>query len=35
MKKTPQDKIIAQLESDIERNKLEMFEMKGEIQILK
>ena len=35
MKKTPQDKIIEQLESDIERHKLEIFEMKGEIQILK
>ena len=33
--KTSQDKIIEQLESDIERHKLEIFEMKGEIKILK
>ena len=32
---TPQDKIIEQLESDIERQKLEIFELKGEIKILK
>ena len=35
MKKTPQGKIIEQLESDIERHKLKIFEMKGEIKILK
>ena len=35
MKKTPQDKIIEQLESDIERHKLKIFEMQSEIQILK
>ena len=33
--KTPQDRIIEQLESDIERQKLEIFELKGEIKILK
>ena len=32
---TPQDKIIDQLESDIERLKLEIFELKGEVKILK
>ena len=32
---TPQDKIIEQLESDIERYKLEIFELTGEIKILK
>ena len=32
---TPQDRIIEQLESDIERQKLELFELKGEIKILK
>ena len=32
---TPQDKIIKQLESDIERYKLEIFELKGEVKILK
>ena len=34
-KGTPQDRIIEQLESDIERQKLEIFELKGEIKILK
>ena len=32
---TPQDKIIEQLESDIERLKLEIFELKGENKILR
>ena len=32
---TPQDKIIEQLESDIERYKLEIFELQGEVKILK
>ena len=32
---TPQDKIIEQLESDIERYKLEVFDLKGEVKILK
>tara|TARA_B100000315_G_C14470431_1_gene538054 strand:- start:645 stop:794 length:150 start_codon:yes stop_codon:yes gene_type:complete len=32
---TPQEKIIEQLESDIERLKIEIFELKGEINILK
>ena len=32
---TPQDKIIEQQESDIERLKLEIFELKGEVKILK
>ena len=32
---TPQDKIIEQLESDIERFKLEIFELKGELKITK
>ena len=32
---TPQDKIIDQLESDVERLKLEIFEIKGENKILK
>ena len=32
---TPQDKIIDQQESDIERLKLEVFELQDEIKILK
>ena len=32
---TPEEKIIEQLESDIERLKLELFELKGENKILK
>ena len=32
---TPQDNIIEQQESDIERLKLEIFELKGEVKILK
>ena len=32
---TPQEKIIEQLESDIERLKIEIFGLKGEINILK
>ena len=32
---TPQDRIIEQLESDIERQKLEIYELRGEIKILK
>ena len=32
---TPQDKIIEQLESDVERMKLEIFELKGELKITK
>ena len=32
---TPQDSIIEQQESDLERLKLEIFELKGEIKILK
>ena len=32
---TPQDKIIEQLESDIERFKLEIFELKGALRITK
>ena len=32
---TPQDKIIDQLESDIERLKLEIFELKGDNKLLK
>ena len=32
---TPQDKIIEQLESDIGRLKLEIFELKGELKITK
>ena len=32
---TPQDKIIDQLESDVERLKLEIFELKGENKIIK
>ena len=32
---TPQDRIIEQQESDLERLKLEIFELKGEIKILK
>ena len=32
---TPQEKIIEQLESDIERLKLEMFELKGDNKLLK
>ena len=32
---TPQDRIIGQQEADIERLKLEVFELKGEIKILK
>ena len=32
---TPQDKIIEQLESDIERYKLEIFELQGEVKIIK
>ena len=32
---TPQDKIIEQQESDIERLKLDIFELQGEIKILK
>ena len=35
MKKTPQERIINQLESDIERYKLEIFELKGEIKVLR
>tara|TARA_B100001971_G_C17816551_1_gene346767 strand:+ start:218 stop:409 length:192 start_codon:yes stop_codon:yes gene_type:complete len=34
-KKTPHDRIIEQQESDLERQKLEIFELKGEIKILK
>ena len=33
--RTPQARIIEQLESDIERQNLEIFELKGEIKILK
>ena len=33
--KTPQDIIIEQLESDIERYKLEIFELQGEVKIIK
>ena len=32
---TPQDSIIKHQESDLERLKLEIFELKGEIKILK
>ena len=32
---TPEERIIEQLESDIERLKLEIFELKGENKILK
>ena len=32
---TPQDKIIEQLESDIERLKIEIFELKGDNKLLK
>ena len=32
---TPEEKIIQQLESDIERLKLEIFELKGNNKILK
>ena len=32
---TPQDRIIEQQESDLERQKLEIFELKGEVKILK
>jgi chaperonin cofactor prefoldin len=32
---TPEEKIIEQLESDIDRLKLELFELKGENKILK
>ena len=32
---TPEERIIGQQESDIERLKLEIFELKGEIKILK
>jgi chaperonin cofactor prefoldin len=32
---TPEEKIIEQLESDIERLKLEIFELKGDNKILK
>ena len=32
---TPQDKIIDQLESDIERLKLEIFGLKGDNKLLK
>ena len=32
---TPEEKIIQQLESDIERLKLEIFELKGDNKILK
>ena len=32
---TPQDNIIEQQESDIERLKLDIFELKGEIKILR
>ena len=32
---TPEEKIIEQLESDIERLKLEIFELKGNNKILK
>ena len=32
---TPEGKVIEQLESDIERLKLELFELKGENKILK
>ena len=32
---TPQDKIIEQLESDIERMKLEIFELKGDNKVLR
>ena len=32
---TPEKKIIEQLESDIDRLKLELFELKGENKILK
>ena len=31
----PQDKVIEQLESDIERMKLEMFDLRGENKLLK
>ena len=31
---TPQDRIIEQLESDIERLKLEIFELKGDKKVL-
>ena len=33
--KTPDDRIIEQLESDIGLYKIEIFELKGEIKILK
>ena len=32
---TPQDKIIGQQESDIERLKTEIFELKGDIKLLR
>ena len=32
---TPQDNIIEKLESEIERLKLEIFELKGELKITK
>jgi len=32
---TPQDKIIEQLESDIERLKIEIFELKGDNKLLR
>ena len=32
---TPEERIIEQLESDIERHKLKIFEMQSEIKILK
>ena len=32
---TPQDKIIDQLESDIGRYKLEIFELQAEVEVLK
>ena len=35
MEKTPQDRIIERLESEIERLKLELFEVKGELKLNK
>ena len=35
MEKTPQDRIIERLENEIERLKLELFEVKGELKLNK
>ena len=35
MEKTPQDRIIEKLENDIERLKLELFEVQGELKLNK